>query len=49
MEQGAVQELYLQQPFNDVANSAVVRKTHPFCSADEITQAVKQSVESKVK
>lgn len=48
MEQGAVQQLHLQQPFNDVANSAVVRKTHSFCSTDEITQAVRQSIGDKM-
>lgn len=49
MEQWAVQQLYLQQPFNDVANSAVIRKTHSFCSTDEITQAVRQSMGDKMK
>lgn len=49
MEQGTVQELYLQQPLDDVANGAVVRKTHSFCSADEITQAVGQSIGDKMK
>lgn len=48
MEQGAVEQLHLQQPLNDVANSAVVRKTHSFCSTDEITQAVRQSMEDKM-
>lgn len=41
MEQRAVQQLYFKQPFNDVANRAVIRKTHSFCGADEVTQAVR--------
>lgn len=48
MEQRAVQQLYLQQPFNDVANSAVIRETHSFCGTDEITQAVRQSTGDKM-
>lgn len=49
MEQGAVQQLHLQQPLNDVANSAVIGKAHSFRSTNEIAQAVTESTGDKLK
>ena len=41
VEEVAADKLHAQHGLDDVANGAVIRKTHSFCSTDEITQAVR--------